>query len=82
MCEAINWPEAMTPSRSPIHFTNELEVEASPESIWSLLVDPRTWRTFYPSDGWPGERKVPLSCNAGESARRCRSGGVLFTLSV
>jgi uncharacterized protein YndB with AHSA1/START domain len=46
--EAINWPAYMTPSRSPIHFTNELEVEASPETIWSLLVDPRTWPTFYP----------------------------------
>ncbi|WP_335981174.1 SRPBCC domain-containing protein [Streptomyces sp. CA2R106] len=49
--EAINWPQAMTPSRSPIHFTNELEVEASPETVWSLLVDPRTWPSFYPGVG-------------------------------
>ncbi|WP_331762177.1 MULTISPECIES: SRPBCC family protein [unclassified Streptomyces] len=48
MFEAINWPEAVAPSRSPIHFTNELDVEASPETIWSLLVDPQTWPTFYP----------------------------------
>jgi uncharacterized protein YndB with AHSA1/START domain len=46
--EAINWPEDMTPSRSPIHFTNELEVAASPETIWSLLVDPKAWPAFYP----------------------------------
>jgi hypothetical protein len=46
--EAINWPADMTPSRSPIHFTNELEVEASPETIWSLLVDPTAWPAFYP----------------------------------
>ncbi|WP_410630982.1 SRPBCC domain-containing protein [Amycolatopsis sp. cmx-4-83] len=38
----------MTPSRSPIHFTNELEVEASPETVWAVLVDPRTWPAFYP----------------------------------
>jgi hypothetical protein len=31
--EAIKWPEDMAPSRSPIHFTNELEVAASPETI-------------------------------------------------
>ncbi|GAA3358364.1 SRPBCC domain-containing protein [Streptomyces antimycoticus] len=48
MFEAINWPETMVPSRSPIHFTNELEVEASPERIWSLLVDPKAWPSFYP----------------------------------
>ena len=42
MYEAIKWPEDMTPSRSPIHFTNELEVAASPETIWSLLVDTTT----------------------------------------
>ena len=48
MFEAIYWPEDMRPSRSPIHFTNELEVEASPETIWSLLTDPRAWPGFYP----------------------------------
>jgi hypothetical protein len=31
--EAIKWPEDVAPSRSPIHFTNELEVAASPETI-------------------------------------------------
>ncbi|WP_413736513.1 hypothetical protein ACL2XP_27100 [Sodalis sp. RH21] len=39
MFEAINWPADMTPSRSPIHFTNELEVAASPGTLWSLLID-------------------------------------------
>ena len=48
MFEAIKWPEEMAPSRSPIHFTNELEVAASPETIWSLLVDPKAWPSFYP----------------------------------
>jgi uncharacterized protein YndB with AHSA1/START domain len=48
MFEAIKWPEEMAPSRSPIHFTNELEVAASPETIWSLLVDPKVWPSFYP----------------------------------
>ena len=48
MFEAINWPDGMTPSRSPIHFTNELEVEASPATIWSLLTDPDAWPSFYP----------------------------------
>ena len=46
--EAIKWPEGMAPSRCPIHFTNELEVTASPETIWSLLVDPNAWPSFYP----------------------------------
>jgi uncharacterized protein YndB with AHSA1/START domain len=46
--EAIKWPEDMAPSRCPIHFTNELEVAVSPETIWSLLVDPKSWPSFYP----------------------------------
>lgn len=48
MYEAIKWPQEMAPSRSPIHFTNELEVAASPETIWKLLTDPAAWPTFYP----------------------------------
>ncbi|QCB43299.1 SRPBCC domain-containing protein [Sphingomonas sp. PAMC26645] len=49
MFEIIKWPEDMVPSRCPIHFTNELEVAASPETIWSLLVDTEAWPSFYPS---------------------------------
>jgi uncharacterized protein YndB with AHSA1/START domain len=48
MFEAIKWPADMAPSQCPIHFTNELEVAASPETIWSLLVDPAAWPSFYP----------------------------------
>lgn len=48
MFEAIKWPADMVPSRSPIHFTNELEVAVSPETIWSLLVDTTNWPLFYP----------------------------------
>ncbi|WP_245496552.1 SRPBCC domain-containing protein [Lichenibacterium ramalinae] len=55
MFEAIRWPDAMRPSRSPIPFTNELEVAVSPETIWSLLTDPTAWPSFY-----PGARHVEL----------------------
>jgi uncharacterized protein YndB with AHSA1/START domain len=63
MFEAIEWPREMAPSRSPIHFTNELEVAASPETIWSLLVDPKAWPSFY-----PGVQHVYL-LDAGETLR-------------
>jgi len=32
----------------PIRFTNEPEVAVFPETIWSLLVDPKAWPSFYP----------------------------------
>lgn len=49
MFEIIRWPEDMVPSRCPIHFTNELEVSAPPETIWSLLTNTNAWPQFYPS---------------------------------
>ncbi len=55
MFEAIKWPADMAPSRCPIHFTNELEVAAPPQAIWSLLTDPAAWPRFY-----PGVRHVQL----------------------
>lgn len=48
MFEAIAWPDDMKPSRSPIHFTNERDVAASADTIWSLLTDHTSWRQFYP----------------------------------
>ena len=59
MFEAIHWPDEMKPSRCPIHFTNELEVEVSSKTIWSVLTDTSTWPSYYPGvdrvdvlDGW------------------------------
>jgi uncharacterized protein YndB with AHSA1/START domain len=63
MFEAIKWPEEMAPSLSPLHFRNELEVAASPETTWSLLVDPKAWPSFY-----PGVEHVHL-LDGGESVR-------------
>lgn len=48
MLEAVRWPEGEQPSRSPIHFTNELKVPVSVETVWSLLIDPKVWPSFYP----------------------------------
>lgn len=38
----------MKSGRSLIHFTNELEVSAGPETIWPLLIDPAAGPSFYP----------------------------------
>ena len=48
MFEAIAWPDDMEPSRSPVHVTNEREVAASADTIWSLLIDHTSWGRFYP----------------------------------
>jgi uncharacterized protein YndB with AHSA1/START domain len=54
----------MAPSRCPIHFTNERVVAASPEAIWSLLVDPDAWPSFYPGvdhvQSFDGERSFRI----------------------
>ena len=49
MFEAIHWPDEMKPSRNPIHFTNELEVDVSPEAVWSVLTNASLWPAFYPN---------------------------------
>ena len=61
MFETIRWPADMVPSRSPIHFTNELEVDVPPEIIWSLLVDTANWPQFY-----PGVQKVDVLGGGGQ----------------
>ena len=66
--EAIHWPEEAAPSRCPIHFTNEREVAASPETIWSLLTDPEAWPNFY-----PGVKEAP-SCSMARGSYNLARG--------
>lgn len=53
--------------------TNELEVAASPETIWSLLVDPQAWPSFYPN-----VNEVPVLLDRRQSL----SLGTLFQASL
>lgn len=67
----------------PDHITNELEVEASAETIWSLLVDPAAWPSFYPGvehvqllDGHESLRlgtRFETNLAGQTSSRQCRS---------
>lgn len=80
MYEAIKWPEDMTPSRSPIHFTNELVVAASVETIWSLQDVYASVQELEPMTriAWGGGPKASLESKAYHAwiitptARWCR----------
>ncbi|WP_405563747.1 SRPBCC family protein [Streptomyces sp. NBC_01180] len=49
----------MAPSRPPIHFTNEIDVPASPQTVWSLLTDPPNWPRFHPGHPRTTARRPP-----------------------
>jgi uncharacterized protein YndB with AHSA1/START domain len=44
----ITWPEAYRTDNTPIHVSNELEIEAPPEVIWEWLVQASLWPDWYP----------------------------------
>lgn len=44
----IHWPEEFRPDRAPIHIRNELNLRASPASVWQVLIDAQRWPSFYP----------------------------------
>lgn len=43
----IKWPDAFDPSRSDFYVHNEIEISASPEVVWSILVMSSRWNEWY-----------------------------------
>ena len=45
--DKINWPEAYKPEKSGFFVHNEIEIEANPEIIWSILIEAESWPNWY-----------------------------------
>ena len=43
----ILWPEDYKPEESKFFVHNEIDIEASPESVWSVLIQADEWETYY-----------------------------------
>jgi Polyketide cyclase / dehydrase and lipid transport len=45
--DTIRWPAEFNPSRAPIHAVNRLDMQASPEAVWKVLIRAVEWPQFY-----------------------------------
>ena len=45
--QEINWPAAYEPSESSFYVHNEIEINASPEVVWKILIDAERWPEWY-----------------------------------
>jgi uncharacterized protein YndB with AHSA1/START domain len=43
----IQWPSEYEPSKSRFYVHNEIEINASPEVVWGILVDALKWELWY-----------------------------------
>ncbi|TAI47886.1 SRPBCC domain-containing protein [Flagellimonas allohymeniacidonis] len=43
----INWPEAYTPEEAGFFVHNEIEIKATPETVWNILLAAETWPEWY-----------------------------------
>lgn len=43
----IVWPSGYEPSKSKFYVHNEIEINASPEIVWKILVDALKWESWY-----------------------------------
>lgn len=44
---SIEWPEKFEPNNSKFYVENEVEINASPEIVWPLLIDALKWESWY-----------------------------------
>ena len=45
--QKINWPEAYTPEDSKFFVHNEIDIKASPETVWNILIHAAEWEDYY-----------------------------------
>jgi hypothetical protein len=45
--EKMNWPAHYEPSKSKFYVHNEIEINATPEKVWSILIDALKWESWY-----------------------------------
>jgi len=43
----IRWPEKFNPKVSDFYVHNEIEISATPEQVWLLLIESKKWITWY-----------------------------------
>jgi hypothetical protein len=43
----IYWPAEFNPKVAKFYVYNEIDINASPEVVWNILIDAKKWHTFY-----------------------------------
>ncbi len=43
----INWPDQYNPNEAGFFVHNEIEIMASPETVWNILIQAETWPEWY-----------------------------------
>lgn len=43
----IDWPSQFNPKKAKFYVYNEIYINASPETVWNILIDAKQWHTFY-----------------------------------
>ncbi|MCU0400659.1 MAG: SRPBCC domain-containing protein [Algoriphagus sp.] len=70
----ISWPNQFEPKKSDFYVHNEIEIQASPERVWQLLIDAGNWPKWY-----DGIQKIRFE-NADK--RQLELGEKVFWLSM
>lgn len=43
----VRWPDEFNPERTKWFVYNEIEINATPEKVWTILIDAKKWHRFY-----------------------------------
>jgi uncharacterized protein YndB with AHSA1/START domain len=50
MYNHVIWPHQFDPKTSAIYALNDMDVNASPEVVWKLLVNAENWSSYFPAE--------------------------------
>lgn len=78
----INWPAAYQPEKAGFYVHNKMDINASPEVVWNILLRAETWPAWYPGAAAVQVKNTPEGNLSDGSVFTWKTMGLHFESTV
>lgn len=80
--DAIDWPADYTPADAAFYLHHEIDIAASPEVVWSVIVEAESWPDWYSGASDVSVENSPTGALDAEAVFHWRTMGLSFASEI